>query len=85
MRCFRILNALQAYKEENDREAESLDDLDLPASALVDPFDGKQLKLKKTDEGWLIYSVYRNRKDDGGRLEPMDDVGVAPLGYPGGD
>ncbi len=85
IRCLRILNSLQAYKDGTGREAESLDDLDLSTSAMLDPFDGKPLKLKMTDEGWLIYSAYRNRKDDGGELEPMNDVGVAPLGYPGGE
>lgn len=85
MRSLRILNALQSYKEETGNEADALDDLDLPASAMLDPFDGKRLKLKDTDGGWLIYSAYRNGKDDGGDFENANDTGIAPLGYPGAD
>jgi hypothetical protein len=46
----------------------------------VDPFDGKPLRLRKTDDGIVIYSVGPDRVDDGGHLsyampQPGDDVG----------
>jgi hypothetical protein len=85
MRCLRVLNTLQSHNEETGREAKSLDDLDLPTTALLDPFDGKQLKLKRTGDGWVIYSVMKDGKDDGGDFEDQKDLGAAPLGYPGAD
>jgi len=32
----------------------------------IDPFDGRPLRLKKTERGWLVYSVGSNLKDDEG-------------------
>jgi len=84
VRSVRILNALKEYQQTHDREASRLEDLDLPETATIDPFDGKPLKLKQTDKGWVIYSVYTNGTDDGGEFEDMADVGLAPPGYPGG-
>jgi hypothetical protein len=81
VRCLRVLNALQVYEQSHGKEATGLDDLDLPAAATIDPFDGKPLKLKKTDAGWVIYSVYQNGKGDGGKFAEMEDCGLAPPGY----
>jgi hypothetical protein len=38
------------------------------------------LRVKKTPQGWLIYSVGPNLRDDGGKVEyPADgDVGIGP-------
>ena len=80
IRCLRVLNALQAYKEAHGVEATNLSDLDLPDSATIDPFDGKPLKLKWTDEGWIIYSAYKDGVDDGGVFDEEQDVGLGPMG-----
>ena len=80
VRCLRVLNALQAYKENHGIEATEITDLDLPETATIDPFDGKPLKLKWTDDGWIIYSVYKNGVDDGGEFATQQDIGLGPNG-----
>lgn len=83
MRCLRVLNAMQAYEEKGGREAQSLIDLELPESSLIDPFSGQLLMAKKAEGGWVIYSVYQNGKDDDGEFESRNDEGITPIGYPG--
>jgi hypothetical protein len=55
-----------------------LAELNLPVSATIDPHSGKALKLKHTDEGWIIYSVMQNGVDDHGDFKDLKDSGVAP-------
>ena len=83
LRCLRILNALTAYAQANGHEAEGLDDLDLPDAAKRDPFSGQPMRLKWTDEGWVVYTVYKNGTDDGGDFKDHADWGLGPAGYPG--
>jgi len=83
LRCLRIVNALTAYAQEHGREAEGLDDLDLPDGATLDPFSGKPLKLKWTEEGWVVYTVFKNGTDDSGDFKDQADWGLGPAGYPG--
>lgn len=78
IRGVRIVNALGKYHDEHGIEAKGLEDLSLPREATLDPFSGKPLLLKHTDEGWLIYSVGANRTDDGGDLTDQKDAGLAP-------
>ena len=69
LRSLRIFNALTQYRDEHGREASGLEELSLPKEATIDPFSGEPLKLKHTDDGWIIYSVMTNGVDDGGRLQ----------------
>ncbi len=62
-----------------------MDDLNLPKSATLDPFSGNALKLKWTDEGWVVYTVFKDGSDDNGDFKDMADCGVGPAGYPGAD
>ncbi|HEX3599263.1 MAG TPA: hypothetical protein VHU84_03925 [Lacipirellulaceae bacterium] len=78
LRALRIDNALRAFAEKNGREANGLAELTLPESATIDPYNGEPLKLKRTDDGWMVYSVMRNDVDDGGDFEAHKDYGVAP-------
>jgi hypothetical protein len=78
MRALRIFNGLRQYAEENGREAVGLEELNLPAAATGDPYSSGTLKLKETDDGWLVYSVMKNGMDDGGDFKEMKDFGVAP-------
>ncbi len=78
MRALRIHNALRAFAEKNGREATGLDELGLPREATVDPYSGQPLKLKRTDAGWIMYSVMQNGLDDGGDFIDLKDYGVAP-------
>jgi hypothetical protein len=77
-RSLRIYNALRQFAEKNGREAAGLEELGLPQEATIDPYSGEPLKLKDTDEGWIIYSVMENGVDDGGDFKAIKDYGVAP-------
>lgn len=81
VRALRISNALASFREKHGREAEGLKELSLPKEAIIDPFSGLPLKVKLTDEGWVIYSVFKNGVDDGGDFRKLDDYGLAPPGY----
>ncbi len=85
VRCLRVLNAIQSYKQIQGKEAAAIGDLDLSHSATIDPFSGEPLKLKMTDDGWVVYSVMKNGVDDGGNFRKQLDWGVAPIGYPDSD
>ena len=74
----RAFNALQAYAENNGREASGLADLDLPPEATIDPFSGQPLIVKHTDKGWRIYSVGEDGVDDGGAFKDNKDYGLGP-------
>jgi len=56
----------------------------LPAEIREDPYTSKDMISSKTSDGWLIYSVGRNLKDDSGTLTPIApsqrplDVGYGP-------
>jgi hypothetical protein len=78
LRALRIVNALHQYREEHSTEARGLEDLPLSKEATIDPFSGEPLKLKHTDDGWLIYSVMQNGVDDGGDFTDAKDYGLAP-------
>ena len=54
---------------------DTLDGLALP-TALADPFTGQTLKYATSDAGYVIYSVGRDGRDDGGALEPQPVRGV---------
>jgi hypothetical protein len=81
VRSMRIVSALTAYQQRFGKEAGSLEDLSLPAGAVVDPYSGKPLILKRTDAGWVVYSVMGNGVDDGGDFTDLKDYGLAPAGY----
>jgi hypothetical protein len=79
-RCLRILDALQA-RQIGPGDAVDLTKLSLPADVIVDPFDGKSMKIKASPAGWIIYSVGPNLVDDGGDVigSKAKDFGLAPL------
>jgi tetratricopeptide (TPR) repeat protein len=78
IRCLRVLNALQARPEQGGAETPKLSDLGLPVTATTDPFTGKPLQVKKLPGGWLVYSLGKDLKDDGGDFTEARDVGVGP-------
>jgi hypothetical protein len=82
MRSLRIAAALSRYRQEHGRDASGLEELALPKAATVDPFSGEPLKLKRTDDGWVIYTVMQNGVDDGGDFEDQKDDGLAPRKKP---
>lgn len=76
-RALRILN--QIARVERDGVQPNVGQLALPKDVLTDPYNGQPLTITKLPEGWLIYAVGKNLKDDGGKVERHDDVGLAPL------
>lgn len=78
IRCLRVLNALRVFPDQA-AETPKLSELGLPAAATTDPFTGKPLHLKKLPAGWLVYSVGKDLKDDGGDFTKARDVGVGPI------
>jgi hypothetical protein len=81
-RCLRVVNALGKYRAQTGKEAENLEQLSLPREATLDPFSGQPLRLKKIGVGWVVYSVWENGVDDGGRFDFKNgDWGFGPQGY----
>jgi hypothetical protein len=78
-RSLRVLNALQARVGTASDQIPRLDELGLPATALLDPFNDEPLHVVKRPEGWMVYSVGMNGVDDGGPLDLGSDVGVGPI------
>ncbi len=80
IRALRVLNALQTHVPAGVGGTPRLSELGLPAQATTDPFNGEPLHVKRTPQGWLVYSVGENLRDDGGKLDdPHEgDVGVGP-------
>lgn len=80
-RCLRVLNALEEYYQRTGKEADSIEQLSLPLEATIDPYVNKPLRLKKTDLGWIVYSVGIKGIDNGGKLDVQENEGVAPPDY----
>jgi hypothetical protein len=65
--------------QHQDTVPDSLIDL-VPAflpTVPVDPYDGKPLRYKKLKNGYLIYSIGPNLKDDGGKEIPLPSAKVS--------
>jgi hypothetical protein len=86
IRCLRVLNALQTHVPAGGNKTPTISDLGLPVETTTDPFApydaDKSLHIKKTPQGWLVYSVGPNEKDDGGKINGpnpnLEDIGVGP-------
>lgn len=85
VRGLRIVNAITAYAQREGHPPTGLESLNLPTASTLDPFSGKPLKLKQTDTGWVVYTVFRNGTDEGGDFKDQADWGLAPAGYPGAE
>lgn len=77
-RCLRILNALQKQNLTVVPAELQQAGLNLPDEVLEDPYDGGAISCRRSEAGWLIYSVGRNLVDDGGKIDQYEDVGVGP-------
>ena len=67
-----ILNSIQRYERDHSGQQPTLAELGLPREVTTDPFNGQTLHVVKLPEGWSIYTVDMNLKDDGGRDFPAD-------------
>jgi hypothetical protein len=71
--------ALLRYKQDHADYPENLDQLleaDLLSKLPMDPYSDKPLIYKKTDDNFLLYSIGKNFKDEGGEVF-RDDKGRA--------
>jgi hypothetical protein len=61
--------AVQRYRLAAGRLPDALADLvpDYLGTVPLDPFDGNDLRYKKLDTGFVVYSIGEDGKDDGGR------------------
>jgi hypothetical protein len=78
MRCSIVMLAAERYRKANGRWPDRIDDL-VPrylAKAPIDPYDGKPLRLLRTNEGLTIYSVSDDGVDNGGKLNDRPSPGV---------
>ncbi len=74
-----MLDALLNRPDPDAPPPADLSKLGLPADATTDPFNGKPLIIKKTPEGWKVYSVGSNLIDDGGTLDDDADFVVGSV------
>jgi hypothetical protein len=80
IRTLRVLNAILRRERSGKTDESTLADLGLPADVTIDPYNGKSLILKTSPTGWLVYSVGKDLKDDGGKFDDeRTDVGLGPL------
>ena len=65
--------AIEQFRNQHGQLPNSLDDLvpKLLAEISEDPFDGAELRYQLTGKGYMLYSIGRDRHDDGG-LEETD-------------
>jgi hypothetical protein len=76
MRSLRAYNLFKLHAKLKKREAAGLKDLELSDEAIADPFTGKPLVAKLTDDGWMVYSVGEDGRDDGGMFPADFGVGL---------
>jgi hypothetical protein len=61
-----VLSAIISHEAAGNLGEPLLESLGLPADTTIDPFTGEPLHVKKRPDGWAIYSVGKDLKDDGG-------------------
>lgn len=76
-RSLRVLNAIQGRGIE--KVPADLDALGLPKDATIDPFSGEPLRVKRLPEGWLVYSVGKDKRDEEGMSGGKRLYGVGPI------
>lgn len=85
LRCMTVAVAAERYRLQHQKWPDKLDDLvaaNLIAAVPLDPYDGKPLRWKIIDNGRLVYSVGKDRTDNGGNFnrEWLDKEG-SDVGY----
>jgi hypothetical protein len=64
--------AIERYRLANDKLPDRLSEL-FPAyleSVPKDPFDGNEIRYRKLETGFVVYSIGEDLSDDGGKEEP---------------
>ncbi len=74
----RAVRVLAAWQADGRNTNAALEDLGLPESVIVDPFDGSKMKWQVIGDTIAVYSVGVDLVDDGGSIEDARDIGVHP-------
>jgi len=76
LRCAMLAVAIERYRLAHEILPENLDDLvpECIEAIPLDPFDGKPLRFKKQEKGYVVYSVGLNQADDGGIEHDLADA-----------
>jgi hypothetical protein len=72
LRCLQVAIAAERFRQQHQKWPDALADLvakKLIATVPLDPFDGKPLRWKTVINGRVIYSIGKNRVDDGGNFQ----------------
>lgn len=71
LRAAQTAIAVQRYRLKNEKLPDLLSSLvpEYFESVPLDPFDGKELRYKKLDSGFVVYSIGEDLTDDGGKEE----------------
>jgi hypothetical protein len=77
-RIFGMLNVAQAmvamerFRIANGRWPESLGEIpeSMRSGALIDPYSGESVLTARGPDGWIVYCVGPDGRDDGGKLDP---------------
>jgi hypothetical protein len=79
-RCARLTVAIERHRRARGAWPERLTDLDWegPRDVFVDPFTGRPLQYRLTSEGYTLYSVGPDARDDGGKIFPQRVNGRPP-------
>lgn len=75
LRGIRLRTAIKRYSREHGRTPDSLGDLQpqFIKEPLLDPFSGTPFKYKRTEDGWVLWSIGPDLTDDGPHDEDPDD------------
>jgi hypothetical protein len=81
--CARVAVAVERYRESTGKLPDTLDELvgDYIEEIPLDPFDGKPLRYKRTERGFVVYHIGEDGIDNGGKSRDYDDRD-APYDYP---
>jgi hypothetical protein len=81
LRCAVAALGVESFRQANGKLPESVHSL-VPkflVAVPVDPFDGNPLRYKKLPKGYLVYSLGKDAKDDGGKEK--QESGASELNY----
>ncbi len=89
LKCLNALIAVERYRLKHGRLPESLSaigpellgDPSTPIADLTDPFDGQPIRYKVSDTTFTVYSVGKNKRDDGGDFESREQREPPDVGY----
>ena len=81
MRLARVTLTLRQYELCHRECPDALDELvpEYMDSVPLDPFSGEPLLYRPQEDGFLLYSIGRNLKDDGGRPDEFDGDWIWPM------